>query len=120
MEIPCPACGRVVPAEQLVHGVDGPPLCASCAAIELARQGPRVGASAHSRSYAGEGSFWLGFTLGFLCCFSLAGFFMPSVGKDTRRGIALGIVASVIFSCVVNAWAIQHPEYWRQPPPAYR
>ena len=45
---------------------------------------------------------------------------MPSVGKDTRRGIALGIVASVIFSCVVNAWAIQPPEYWRQPPPAYR
>ncbi len=102
MNVLCPICNQLVPAEQLVHEAAGPPSCASCAAFELVRCGPR------RASQSDDGSFLLGFVLGLIFCVSLVGLFFPSVGRDTRKGIAAGFLAQLIVSCVFNVYRVKH------------
>lgn len=106
MDVPCPSCGNLTPSEELVTEVEGPPLCKSCAAIELVRQGPRKVSASRSRSSSGNGSFVLGFVLGFICCPSLAGLFMPGVGSSTKKGIIVGFIVGSAVGLALESYRI--------------
>lgn len=106
MDVPCPSCGNLTPAEELVTEVDGPPLCKSCAALELVRQGPRRASASRSRTSSGDGSFVLGFVLGFLCCPSLLGLFIPGVGGSTKKGIVIGFLVSSVVGFAIERYLV--------------
>ena len=104
MQIPCPSCGNLVRSDELVHEVEGPPLCKSCAAIELVRRGPRKSSTSSPRTRSGEGSYIRGFAMGFTCCPALLGLFMPNVGSRTKMGILVGFVVATCVSLAIEAY----------------
>ena len=121
MDIPCPSCGTLTPSEELVHELDGPPLCKKCTAIEMVRRGPRRPSISTSRSTSSDGkpgSFTLGFMLGFFCCPSLLGLLVPGWGTNTKKGIVVGFVIGTIAGFAIEAYREAHglpplTEYWR-------
>ncbi|MBO6936821.1 MAG: hypothetical protein JJ863_17760 [Deltaproteobacteria bacterium] len=122
MDIPCPSCGTLVPSDELVHEIEGPPLCKKCTAIEMVRRGPRRPSVSTRRTSSGTsentGSFTLGFVLGFFCCPSLLGLLVPGWGTNTKKGIVVGFVIGLIAGFAIEAYREAHGlpplhEYWR-------
>ncbi|NIW32633.1 MAG: hypothetical protein GWN25_37950 [Actinobacteria bacterium] len=89
--------------------MEGPPLCKSCAAIEMVRRGPRrPSVSTRREASSGSGNFALGFLLGFFCCPSLLGLFVPGWGASTKKGIVVGFLVGIAAGYGIQYYRASH------------